>query len=133
MSITTYRPSARRSFVSNVINAVEKSRQSFVPVNIKEDEAAFYLELVVPGYKKEFFSIDVENNRLNINYKQPKEENKVEEKFLVNAYQVSDFEKAFRITDLIKVEVLEAKFDAGILTVTLPKSEEKKPVKIEVR
>lgn len=133
MSISTYRPTTRKSFVSNVINAVEKNRQSIIPVNIKEDDSNFYLELIVPGYKKEFFSIDVENNRLNVNYKQPQEEEKLEENYLVNAYQVRGFEKSFKISDLINVESLSAKFEDGILHITLPKSEEKKPLKVNIK
>lgn len=137
MSITTYNRSAtRKSFVNNVMNAVERNRVNFIPVNIKETEDNFFVELIVPGYQKDLFSINVENNQLNISYKQDLKKGKEEEnekKYLVNTYSVRDFERTFKISDVIDVKALEAKFNDGVLTITLPKSEEKKAVKIEVK
>ncbi|MBB6461488.1 Hsp20/alpha crystallin family protein [Flammeovirga kamogawensis] len=139
MSITRQNayPIRKRSLVSNLFsNDIETVH---IPTNIKETTNEFLIELIVPGFKKEFFDIGVEQNKLSISYKSIIEKNESEEaevpteKFLVKGYEVKDFAKVFRLPENVEVNNLSAKFNQGILVVSLPKSEEKLPVKIQVQ
>jgi len=69
MLVRRYEPfnDIRRSFdlLNQIINSVETSRESatmldFVPkVNTREDDKAYYIDLDLPGIKKDDINIDV--------------------------------------------------------------------------
>ncbi|NLR93053.1 Hsp20/alpha crystallin family protein [Flammeovirga agarivorans] len=138
ISKSQYYPRRNRSFVADFFNTIERNVTTHIPVNVKELETEYQLELVVPGYKKELFSIDVELDKLTIEYKQPTKEteegnNESIEKFLVRGYEVKDFKKVYKLPENVNTEKLSAKFEQGILLISLVKSEEKAPLKVSIQ
>ena len=105
---------------------------SLPATNIKETEDAFELELSVPGYNKEDFNLKLDNELLTISAKI--EENKADkevdktakmtEKYTRKEFKSRSFARTFTLPDTITVEDINAKYDNGILKVTLPKNKE---------
>ena len=98
-------------------------------VNITEHPDEFRLSLAAPGMKKEDFKIDVDGNILTISSE--KEENKEDKnkKFTRKEYSYSSFSRSFSLPEEIKQEKINAKYEDGVLKITLPRKEEsKKPV-----
>jgi len=101
-------------------------------INIKESENAFIIELAAPGLKKENFNIHIEKDQLIISSKnEHNEENKAEEnsenvKYKRREFNYSNFKKSFHLNKDIDITKIDAKYDAGILTVSLEKREEAK-------
>jgi HSP20 family protein len=99
------------------------------PVNITETKDAYQLELLAPGRNKELFQVAIENGLLTIRY-----ENKEEVKVATDANQLrkefslQNFKRSFSLDEKIQADKIEAKYDNGILYISLPKLEEVKPV-----
>jgi HSP20 family protein len=103
-----------------------------VPVNIKETKDSYQLEVVAPGMEKADFKINIENNLLTISAEK-KTENKVEnEKQIRKEYSHRAFSRTFTLDDAINTADISAKYENGILHLTLPKKEEVKVVPKEI-
>lgn len=99
---------------------------SLPPVNITEEENQFMVTLAAPGMKRDDFKIDLNGNMLNICNET--EEQKVEEEktFTRKEYNYSGFSRSFTLPEGIDTEKIEAKYEDGILKITLPRTEESK-------
>ncbi len=100
--------------------------------NIEEDEKNYYIEMDMPGVKKEDLEIGVKENILSV-YAERKRINKTNvvdantENNKNNEVVVSRYEQSFNIsTKGIDVENIEANLNNGVLKITLPKKEEVK-------
>ncbi len=98
---------------------------AFPAVNVKETEAAFVLELAVPGYNKAKFAVSTEKNQLVIAYSDDASENT--ETYRRREFAPRNFEKRFTLSENINIAEVEATFQEGVLTVTLPKFKEETP------
>jgi HSP20 family protein len=106
-----------------------------IAVNVKETKEAFHLEVVAPGFKRKDFSISIEDNYLKIQGKV--EDSKTEnnenttEKYSVKEYHKASFEKAYKLSNEVDAERINAKYESGILDIEIPKKskEETKTVR----
>lgn len=104
-------------------------------VNTIETKDSFKIEVAAPGFEKEQIKIAVEENTLKIWAE--KESNKLEEgeKYTRKEYSFSSFNRHFTLPKTVNAEKIEAAYNNGILSVTLPKIEEvktKSPIEIKV-
>jgi HSP20 family protein len=99
---------------------------SVAPVNISEDEQGFTLELNVPGRNKEDFKLNVENGLLTISYEKKEEAENIPQKFVRKEFTYPSFKRSFTLDEKINAEAIGAKYENGILKITLPKKEEVK-------
>lgn len=100
---------------------------SMVPaVNIKEEDKAFMLELAVPGRDKEDFKIEVNKNVLTVSseVKEEKEEQDDEGKYTRREFRFSSFSRSFTLPETVDGDNIEARYDHGLLYLSIPKREE---------
>jgi HSP20 family protein len=102
-----------------------------VMTNILENDNAYIIELAVPGYDKKDIALNVENDELFI--KGSIEENKETTNYMREEFTVGNFEKKFVLPETVDTGKINAKYDNGVLNVTLPKKEESKPRSINVK
>jgi HSP20 family protein len=96
-------------------------------VNIKETEDAFEVGVAAPGFKKDEFNIELDNNLLTVS-SEKKEENKVEgEKYTRREYSYQSFKRSFTLPEEVEADKITAKYENGILNISIPKKEEAKP------
>ena len=102
-------------------------------VDISEDDNNFYLNVDLPGMTKDQVKVRFEDGMLSITgeKKSEKEEKKVKYHRVERSF--GRFERSFRVPSRISANKIDAKFDKGVLTVTMPKAEEAKPKEIEVK
>lgn len=103
------------------------NRKHSVPVNVKESDKAYEMEVVAPGFEKTDFKINVEQDLLTISAEKKnvvKEEN---QKITRREYSYSSFKRSFTLDDKIDATNIAASYINGVLTVTLPKKETVKP------
>ncbi len=95
-------------------------------VNITEQKDEYIVSLAAPGLKKEDFNISMDGNMLTISSE--KEENKEEKdkKFNRKEYSYSSFSRSFTLPEEINKEKIEAKYEDGVLKISLPRKEEAK-------
>ncbi len=100
-------------------------------VNVIETNNEFILEMAVPGLKKSDFEINVDNNILSISSEIKSENNETRENYTRREFGYSSFKRTFDIPETVETENVSAKYDDGILKITLPKRDEakKKPIK----
>jgi len=117
---------------NSVLTADTKDRMN-VPVNIREKDAAYELQVVAPGLKKEDFKINLERNILTVSFEQ-KEENtgQKEAKWIRSEYSFRSFKRSFTLNDKIETAGINAKYNDGILEITLPKKENAAPATQEI-
>ncbi len=122
--------------LANQLAKSEGSIASFVPsVNTREDEKAYYIEVDIPGVKKEDIHLDVKDNILTVSGERKiKKEVKKEDYYKVES-SFGKFERSFTLPDDVDIDKIEAKTEDGVLNITLPKKVEEKQEskKIEIK
>ena len=105
----------------------EKANGYNPPVNIKENENSFELDLVAPGLKKEDFKINVEKDLLTISFEKKEKTTESTGKALRTEFRQRSFKRSFTLTDRINTTDISAKYADGILSITLNKKAEAQP------
>ena len=106
---------------------VTPSFRSFTPVNIKETENDYVLEVVAPGFQKEDFRINLDKNTLTVSAETKEEIENKNEKFVRKEFKQQSFSRSFTIDEKIDAENISAKYVNGVLTLNLAKKQEVKP------
>ena len=114
---------------------VEKTHSSNpVAINILENEKEFIVEVAAPGMTKEDFSvkIDDDNNLLiAVEKKTETEEHDEETCYLRREFSYSHFQRRMILPDTVDRDKIGAKAENGILTISIPKREEKELPKVD--
>ena len=110
---------------------------NIVPVNIRETEKTYEMEVVAPGLRKEDFNVQIDGDMLSVSYEH-KEENKEENKdegYVRNEYRTQSFTRSFTLDDTVDANGISAHYNNGILYISLPKKEGAKkitkPIKVK--
>lgn len=102
------------------------SSYSFSPrVDILETEAAFEIHVAVPGVNKEDFKLDVNDKVLSISGERKFTKEKNDENFHSIETQYGAFSRSFTLPENVDAAKISAKYNNGILEVSLPKDEKK--------
>ncbi|MDR4988763.1 MAG: Hsp20/alpha crystallin family protein [Bacteroidales bacterium] len=112
-------------FEKNFSTGFERKCGCVPATNIIEDNDTFVIELAAPGMKKEDFRLEMENNVLSIVFEK-KEEEKTEGEYLQREFHMDEFTRSFTMPKIADVENIKARYDNGILYVSIPKIEKAK-------
>lgn len=105
-----------------------KERSMSMPaVNITEKNDQYQVSLAAPGLKKEDFKIDLNGTVLTISSEKEESTENNDEKYNRKEYNYSSFSRSFSLPEEINKEKIEAKYEDGVLKISLPR----KDVKIE--
>lgn len=96
------------------------------PVNVKETENDFVLEIAAAGFQKEDFKIHLDKNTLTVSAERKGTEENKNEKYIRREFKYSSFNRSFTIDENVDTENVVAKYVNGVLSLNLPK---KKAVK----
>ena len=114
----------------------ESNLASFVPaVNTREGEDAYYIEIDLPGIKKEDIEITTEDNTLTISGERKYKDEVKEEDYYKVESRYGKFSRSFTLPEKVDVANIHAESKDGVLEVVIPKlkEEENKPRKIEIK
>lgn len=100
--------------------------------DLKETEDEYRITVDLPGIKKDEVKITFKDNRLTISGERYKEEEEKEEDFLRHERYTGKFVRSFTLPAGVKEDKIKARFKDGVLSVTVPKSEAKKPKVVEI-
>jgi HSP20 family protein len=101
---------------------------SIPSVNIKEDLEGFEVDMAAPGFNKEDFSIELNNNLLTISSeKKVENETKEGQQFTRREFSYQSFSRSFTLPNTVEGDKIQAKYNNGVLSVLIPKKEEAKP------
>lgn len=119
-------------------SALSRMNSTAPAVNVKDTENAYVMEVAVPGIKKEFCRVNIDDDgNLEIaieNKLEHKEENK-KEHYLRREFSYSNYQQSYILPEDVDRERISAKVLNGVLEIELPKvvkSEQKVQRKIEI-
>lgn len=119
-------------------SALSRMNSTAPAVNVKDTENAYVMEVAVPGIKKEFCRVNIDDDgNLEIaieNKLEHKEENK-KEHYLRREFSYSNYQQSYILLEDVDREKISAKVLNGVLEIELPKvvkNEQKVQRKIEI-
>jgi HSP20 family protein len=107
------------------------TRPAVMPMDAWRHGNEFVVEFDVPGVKAEDVDLDVERNVLTVRAERPVTETQDTE-LLAAERPRGVFSRQLILGDNLDTERVKAEYDAGVLRLTIPVSEQAKPRKIEV-
>lgn len=124
------------SFLDNLLSdlpvANNTSSMNVPAVNISETNDNYELEFNVPGRKKEDFKITVDKNILTVSFEKKEEQKEENKQFIKREFTSRSFKRSFTIDEKINADAINAKYENGILFLSLPKKEEVKVMPKEI-
>ena len=101
-------------------------------LDVHEDKDAYVVQAELPGLKREEIEVSLQDGALVISGERQAE--KVEAGVEVHRQErfYGKFQRALSLPEPVAADKVKADYKDGVLTVTLPKSEEAKPKKIDV-
>lgn len=115
-----------------------KHAGSIMKTDIRENEGTYELDIDLPGFKKEEINAQLQNGYLTISAAKSldKDEKDKDDKFIRRERYSGSMTRSFYVGDNIKQEDIKAKYEDGILKLSVPKTapkevEENKYIAIE--
>jgi len=102
-------------------------------VDITEDEAAFQLSAELPGMTEKDIEVSLSGDALTIKGEKHQEREEKDQNHYLTERSYGEFRRAFILPESVNREKVAAEFTNGVLTVTLPKTLQAAPKKIEVK
>jgi len=146
MIVTRYNPyqdnQLRRGFevLNSIMGNLDAAREegaiaSFVPaVNTRVDDDAYYIELDLPGVKKDDIEITTEDNILTVSGERKMREELKEDDYYKVESRYGKFSRSFTLPEDVDVENIHAEMKNGVLEVIIPKRKDIHQVKkIEIK
>jgi HSP20 family protein len=100
--------------------------------DLTETKDAIVVKAELPGMEPKDIDVTVSGDILTIKGEKEKEEEKKDEKYHYTERYYGSFQRSFRLPAAIQPDKIDAVFDKGILTITLPKTPEAKTKEIKV-
>jgi HSP20 family protein len=102
-------------------------------VDVSDLDDAYDVTVELPGMKKEEVKIELENGVLAISGEKKEEREEKKRNYYRSERRFGSFYRSIPLAVEVDLEKSEAKFDAGILTIHLPKVEKARPKNIKIR
>ncbi|MDD6578242.1 MAG: Hsp20/alpha crystallin family protein [Lachnospiraceae bacterium] len=98
--------------------------------DVKQKDGNYELEMELPGFRKDDVQLSLENGYLNIRaaHNDNKDEKDKDGKIVRKERYTGAVERSFYVGDNITEDDVHAKFEDGMLLITLPDPEQKKPI-----
>ncbi|MEN3008981.1 Hsp20/alpha crystallin family protein [Pseudothermotoga sp.] len=106
---------------------------TFTPdIDVYETDKEIVIEAEVPGMERKDITVKVEGNVLKISGEKKLEREKKDRNYRVYERSYGKFERCLALPDYVDAEKIKAKYEDGVLTITIPKREEKKVKIVDV-
>ena len=97
-------------------------RRNDVKCDIYEENDEYHIEMDIPGYDKKDINIEVKDGYLTVKASKETEDKEETKNYIRRERVVGSFTKSFALGD-VDTDKIDAKFENGILNVTIPKQE----------
>lgn len=102
-------------------------------VDVAETPDTFMIKAELPGVTTEDIQLNMQNNVLNLYGEKRHESNKEDHNFYRVERSYGAFQRSFNFPATVDADKIQAEFQDGVLTITLPKVEEAKPREIAIK
>lgn len=102
-------------------------------VDLSETEEAYFIEMDVPGLMKEDINISLHEGTLSISGERVVERKREGTDFVRVERKSGNFYRSFTLPKTVSKDKITAEYGDGVLQITVPKAEESKPQRIDIR
>jgi HSP20 family protein len=103
------------------------------PLDISEDENNYYIDADLPGFKKDNVSISIDKGILTIKAQMEKDEKKDTKKYHSRERVSQSVTRSISLPENVDTQKIAAKYENGVLKLTLPKKEVDSSSKLEIK
>ena len=115
-----------------------KNAKNMMKTDIREHDDGYEVDVDLPGFKKDEISLELENGYLTVSAAKglDKDEKDKKGKYIRRERYAGAMQRSFYVGDEVTQEDIKAKYDNGILSISIPKKdaqavETKKTIAIE--
>ena len=90
-------------------------------VNVRETEDSYEIEVAAPGMTREDFKVSVEHGMMSIRAERRMETEDSKDDYIRKEFNYTTFERNFNLPDDVLSDKVAAKYDNGILRITMPR------------
>jgi HSP20 family protein len=101
--------------------------------DLVETDDDFRLHLDVPGMTKDDITINLQNRTLTVSGERGSDRTDEREEFVRVERAFGTFHRTFTLPDTVDADHIEATYDNGVLTINVPKTEERTRRQIEIQ
>jgi HSP20 family protein len=109
------------------------ARRWIPSMDLVETETHYVLRADLPGLGEEDVSIELDDNVLTVSGERKSEHDEKNEGFHRVERSFGTFRRSLTLPDGVDAEAIAATFDKGVLEVTIPKPEERKPRRVAIK
>jgi HSP20 family protein len=103
-----------------------------IPVDVTEKDNAFVVRATIPGVRPEDIQVNVQGERLTLRAESQSEQERKDERYVIRERHATSFYRALTLPSPVNTDQADARYDQGVLTLTLPKAQVEKSSQIKV-
>ncbi|MFN5183382.1 MAG: Hsp20/alpha crystallin family protein [Bacteroidota bacterium] len=96
---------------------------SIPPANLVENNNEYRLEISAPGFSKDDFNVEMQDGSLLVSAEHEDESKDERENYRRREFSWNSFTRTFSLPDNAREEQINAKYENGMLKITIPKKE----------
>jgi len=100
--------------------------------DVYEEDDHVLLEMEIPGVKQEDLNITIENNVLTVSGERKFDERRKQDRYQRNERFYGSFSRTFTLPSTVDPDNIEAKYENGVLYLTMPKKADARPRQIKI-
>ena len=104
-----------------------------LPVDVLQDDDNVIIHASLPGFKPQDIRATIEENVLTIDAETKPDEDKQNGNYLLRERRMGHFSRTLRLPDTFNGEKAETHYHQGVLSITLPRSEDRKARQLEIK
>ena len=104
-----------------------KHARNMMKTDVRETDTTYEVDIDLPGFKKDEINVQLDNGYLSISAAKglDKEEKNKEGKYIRKERYAGAMSRSFYVGDALTQEDIKAKYESGILRLSIPKKEAK--------
>jgi len=122
-----------RAFEDGPLTQWQPSTSWGLAVDVVENDDAFIVTASVPGMNPDDLDITISDNVLTIKGESTVDETVEEEKYHIRERRYGSFGRSISLPVTVNADGVDADYENGVLTLTIPKAEEVKPRRIAIK
>lgn len=122
-----------RMFDDSYMMPTEQARTWGLALDVAENDNAYLIKASVPGVNPEDIDVTIEKNVLTISGESLADDTINSEEYRLRERRFGTFSRSIRLPAEVNADAIEANYEAGVLSLMIPKTEEVRPKKISVK
>lgn len=122
-----------QTFSGGSLGPWQSSTNWDLALDVAENDDAFIVTASVPGMKPDDLDITITDNVLTIKGEYKADETIEKEQYHIRERRYGSFGRSITLPVTVNADAVDANYENGVLTLTVPKAEEVKPRRITVQ